>query len=83
MHALEEQNIHVVSGIGKGPPVKENEAFAIDILGRLIDPQQIQEIIIKVDAKGAIVRLKELSKSLEMGKAYGFVWRHGRPEPKR
>ena len=61
--ALQGQNIQVASGVLNQPPVANPGAFqiAVQTLGRLSDPQQFGEVVVKQTA-GALVRIKDIAK---------------------
>src|SRR5262245_56627925 len=52
--ALREQNIQVASGIIGQPPVPKGEAFQLPIttLGRLLEPEEFEQIVLKRGADG-------------------------------
>ena len=74
VNAIQEQNVQVAAGqVGQQPAPKGQEfQLTISTLGRLIDPQQFGEIIIKVTrpaderATSGIVRLRDVGR-LELG----------------
>jgi len=57
--ALEGQNVQVASGVLNQPPVAQPRAFQIAVrtLGRLVDPVEFADIVVKQSAT-AVVRLK-------------------------
>ena len=61
--ALQGQNIQVASGVLNQPPVSSAGAFQISVqtLGRLIDPQQFGNIVIK-QTPAALVRMKDVAR---------------------
>ena len=61
--ALQGQNIQVASGVLNQPPVENPGAFqiAVQTLGRLSDPQQFGEVVVKQTA-GALVRIKDVAR---------------------
>ncbi|HEY7299798.1 MAG TPA: multidrug efflux RND transporter permease subunit [Xanthobacteraceae bacterium] len=61
--ALQGQNVQVASGVLNQPPVDHPGAFqiAVKTLGRLADPEQFGNIIVK-QTPTAVVRLKEVAK---------------------
>jgi hydrophobe/amphiphile efflux-1 (HAE1) family protein len=60
---LAAQNVQVASGVLNQPPVDQPGAFQISVqtLGRLIDPQQFGNIVIK-QTDNAVVRLKDVAR---------------------
>jgi multidrug efflux pump subunit AcrB len=69
---IEQQNVQVATGqIGQPPiPVGQEFQFTMTTLGRLGDPEQFGELILKTNSQGAIVRLKDVAR-IEMG-AQGY-----------
>jgi hydrophobe/amphiphile efflux-1 (HAE1) family protein len=61
--ALQGQNIQVASGVLNQPPVDQPGAFqvAVQTLGRLADPSQFADILIK-QTPTAVVRLKDVAR---------------------
>ena len=61
--ALQGQNIQVASGVLNQPPVESSGAFQISVqtLGRLIDPQQFGNVVIK-QTPTALVRMKDIAR---------------------
>jgi len=70
--ALQGQNVQVAAGILNQPPMKDPGAFQITVqtLGRLADPLQFGEIIVKRSGD-AIVRLKDVARVELAGLDYG------------
>src|SRR3954466_7007637 len=66
--AIEQQNVHVAAGQIGQPPVPTGQVFQLTMstLGRLTDPEQFSDIILKSDAEGRIVRLRDVAR-IEMG----------------
>src|SRR5471032_2470987 len=69
--ALQGQNVQVASGILNQPPVDKPGAFQISVqtLGRLADPDQFADIVIKQTAN-AVVRLKDIGRAELSGLDY-------------
>jgi hydrophobe/amphiphile efflux-1 (HAE1) family protein len=69
--ALQAQNIQVASGILNQPPVEKPGAFqiAVQTLGRLADPEQFANIVIK-QTPNAVVRLKDVGRAELSGLDY-------------
>ena len=61
--ALQGQNIQVASGVLNQQPMKHAGAFevAVQTLGRLADPEEFSEIVVK-RTPGALVRLKDVAR---------------------
>ena len=71
VNAVQEQNVQVAAGIVGGPPLKDGTAgfqYTVNAQGRLVDPKQFGEIIIKTGADGAITRVKDVAR-IELGAA--------------
>src|SRR5262245_18638557 len=67
-HAVEQQNIQVAAGQIGQPPVPTGQAFqyTMTTLGRLADPEQFKEIIVKTGADGRLVHLRDVA-DVELG----------------
>ncbi len=61
--ALQGQNVQVASGVLNQPPVATQGAFqlAVRTLGRLSDPKEFAEIVVK-QTENAVVRLKDIGR---------------------
>src|SRR5216684_1150374 len=66
--ALRAQNVQVASGVLNQPPVPNPGAFQLNIetLGRLIDPRQFSNIIVKTDPDGRVTRIRDVAR-VELG----------------
>ena len=66
--ALEEQNIQVAAGQIGQPPVPTGQQFQLTIntLGRLVEPEQFEQVILKVRQSGANAQVA----SIEIGRAH-------------
>jgi HAE1 family hydrophobic/amphiphilic exporter-1 len=66
--ALRAQNAQVSAGVLAQPPVANPDAFQINVeaLGRLTDPAQFADIIVKADSDGRITRVSDLGR-VELG----------------
>jgi HAE1 family hydrophobic/amphiphilic exporter-1 len=66
--ALRAQNQQVSAGILGQPPDPTNNAFQINVqaLGRLTDPAQFGNIIVKTDANGRVTRVRDIGR-VELG----------------
>lgn len=73
-NALREQNIQVAAGQIGAPPAPDNQAFqyTINTLGRLSDPEQFGNIIVKQAAGGRITRIKDVARVEMESKDYGY-----------
>ncbi|MDR3619951.1 MAG: efflux RND transporter permease subunit [Paludisphaera borealis] len=70
--AIEQQNIQVAAGQLGQPPIENGQAFQFTIttLGRLSDSEQFADMVLKADAAGGIVRLRDVAR-VELG-AQGY-----------
>ncbi len=70
--AIQQQNAQVAAGqIGQPPaPVGQVFQYTMTTLGRLSDPDQFREMMLRTDADGRIVRMKDVAR-IEMG-AQGY-----------
>ena len=69
--AVQEQNVQVAAGVVGGAPLPAGKApfqYTINALGRLIEPEQFGEIIIKTGLDGSVTRLKDVAR-VELGAA--------------
>ena len=66
--AVSQQNVQVAAGQIGQPPVNTGQAFQFTItaLGRLTDTKEFEDMILKTDALGAVVRLRDVAK-VELG----------------
>jgi multidrug efflux pump subunit AcrB len=70
--AISQQNIQVAAGQIGQPPIPTGQVFqyTMTTLGRLEDPEQFANIILKTDTDGRIVRLRDVAR-IELG-AQGY-----------
>jgi multidrug efflux pump subunit AcrB len=66
--AIEQQNVQVAAGQIGQPPVPAGQVFqyTMTTLGRLSDPKQFGDMILKNDAEGRLVRLSDVAR-IELG----------------
>jgi len=80
--AINEQNAQFAAGkVGQAPTGGAQEmVYTITTQGRLADPRQFEEIIVRADGDGSAVRLKDVAR-VELGsKDYDFIGRiNGKP----
>jgi hydrophobe/amphiphile efflux-1 (HAE1) family protein len=71
-NALQGQNVQVASGVLNAPPVPDQLAFqvAVRTLGRLSDPDEFANIVIK-QTPTAVVRIKDVGRVELTGQDYG------------
>jgi hydrophobic/amphiphilic exporter-1 (mainly G- bacteria), HAE1 family len=60
--ALQEQNVQVAAGQVGQPPSPAGQAFQISVraMGRLVEPAEFDNIILKTGANGTLVRVKDI-----------------------
>ena len=73
--ALREQNVQVAAGqIGQPPaPTGQNFQYTVNVLGRLSEVEQFEEIIVKTAAGGRITRLKDVARIELGGRTYSIT----------
>jgi hydrophobe/amphiphile efflux-1 (HAE1) family protein len=79
--AVSEQNAQYAAGkIGSPPNNTEELTLTVTAKGRLLEPEQFQNIVVRSGAQGAVVRLKDVAR-VELGsKDYNFYGRvNGHP----
>ncbi len=81
--AVQEQNIQVAAGVVGGPPLPQGATkfqYKVNALGRLTDPDQFADIVVKTGEDGRITRVRDVAR-VELGAAdYGTVFSfNGRP----
>jgi HAE1 family hydrophobic/amphiphilic exporter-1 len=66
--ALRAQNVQVASGVLNQPPVPTPGAFQLNVetLGRLTDPKQFANVVVRTDAQGRVTRLRDIAR-VELG----------------
>lgn len=70
--AIEQQNTQVAAGQIGQPPVAAGQVFQLTMstMGRLIDPEQFADVILKTDGGGKVVRVRDVA-NYELG-AQGY-----------
>jgi hydrophobe/amphiphile efflux-1 (HAE1) family protein len=76
--ALREQNVQVAAGALGRPPVPSGQAFqyTLSTLGRLTEPGEFADIVVKMGGQGELTRLRDLvtdSRKDEAGKSFGGI----------
>ena len=68
VRALQAQNVQIAAGVLNQPPMPQQGAFQLSVQtqGRLADPAQFGEVIVKTDPSGRIVRLRDVAR-IELG----------------
>jgi hydrophobe/amphiphile efflux-1 (HAE1) family protein len=74
VNAVRDQNIQVAAGIVGGPPLTKGSSafqYTLNAQGRLTDPSEFGDIVVKVGSDGRITRLNDIGR-VELGAAdYG------------
>ena len=75
--AIREQNVQVAAGQIGQPPAPQSQSFqlSVNVLGRLSDISQFEEIIVKTSADGRVVRLQDVARIELGGRDYNLVSR--------
>jgi multidrug efflux pump len=68
VQALREQNVQVAAGVIGAPPVPQGNAYQLSVntLGRLTDPEQFGDIVIKTGQNGRVTRVRDVGR-VELG----------------
>ena len=71
--ALRSQNVQVASGVLNQPPVPVQGAFQLNIetQGRLIDPRQFSNIVVRTDPDGRVTRVRDIGRVELAAQDYG------------
>jgi HAE1 family hydrophobic/amphiphilic exporter-1/multidrug efflux pump len=77
VRALNEQNAQFAAGkVGQSPSPKEQElVFTITTKGRLSDPKEFEEILLRSNPDGSALRLKDVARVELASKDYDFIGR--------
>jgi HAE1 family hydrophobic/amphiphilic exporter-1 len=64
VEALRAQNVQVAAGVVNQPPVPTQGAFQLNVeaLGRLSEPAQFENIIVKTDPDGRVTRVSDIAR---------------------
>jgi HAE1 family hydrophobic/amphiphilic exporter-1 len=75
VNAIKNQNVQVAAGQLGQPPVPKGQMLQLSVntLGRLADPKQFEEIIVKTGQGTRVVRVKDVAQVELGGKAYDFL----------
>ena len=81
-HAIQEQNVQAPAGqVGQMPaPVEQQFQYSVQVRGRLTEPEEFADIIVRAQADGSFIRIKDVAR-VELGaKDYNFSCRYnGKP----
>ncbi|MHC4938779.1 MAG: efflux RND transporter permease subunit [Planctomycetota bacterium] len=74
IEAIKAQNIQVAAGQIGAPPAPDDQQFqyVVNTLGRLQDPKQFEEIIVKTSDEGRLVRIRDIAR-VELG-SKDYFW---------
>jgi len=77
LRALQEQNVQVAAGQIGLPPTQQEHSFQISVraVGRLSEPSQFDNIILKTGTDGTLVRLKDVGYAELGAENYGTLLR--------
>lgn len=75
VQALRQQNVQVAAGQLGQPPVPNDQIYQLNVntLGRLIDVEQFEDVILKTGEGTRAIRVKDVGKVDLGGKAYDFL----------
>lgn len=75
--ALQEQNVQVAAGQVGQPPARSGQAYQISVraVGRLSEPKEFDNIILKTGTDGTLVRLKDVGRAELGAEDYGTLVR--------
>jgi HAE1 family hydrophobic/amphiphilic exporter-1 len=78
VQALREQNVQVAAGAIGAEPSQEGQSFQISVraAGRLSDPAQFDNVILKRSSDGALVRIKDVGRSELGSESYTTAMRY-------
>jgi HAE1 family hydrophobic/amphiphilic exporter-1 len=77
VNALQEQNIQVAAGQIGQPPTPTGQAYQVSVraVGRLTEPSEFDNIVLKTGTDGTLVRLKDVGRSELGAEDYGSILR--------
>jgi HAE1 family hydrophobic/amphiphilic exporter-1 len=77
VNALEEQNVLVAAGQVGQPPAETGQAYQISVraIGRLTEPHEFENIILKTGTDGTLVRVKDVGRAELGAEDYGSLLR--------
>jgi hydrophobe/amphiphile efflux-1 (HAE1) family protein len=82
IRALNEQNAQFAAGkVGETPTAGEQElVYSVTAKGRLSEPKEFEDIILRANGDGSLLRLKDVARVELAGKDYSFLGKYnGRP----
>jgi HAE1 family hydrophobic/amphiphilic exporter-1 len=77
LNALQEQNVQVAAGqVGQQPAVNgQAYQFSVRAVGRLTEPSEFENIVLKTGTDGTLVRLKDVGRAELGAEDYGSILR--------
>jgi HAE1 family hydrophobic/amphiphilic exporter-1 len=77
LNALNEQNVQVAAGQLGQPPSNEHQSYQISVraIGRLSDPKEFENIVLKTGTDGTLVRVKDVGRAELGAEDYGSLLR--------
>jgi HAE1 family hydrophobic/amphiphilic exporter-1/multidrug efflux pump len=81
-NVISEQNLVAPAGQVGQPPAAANTQFqyTVNVKGRLTTPAEFEDMIVRTQPDGSILRMKDLARAELSGKSYtGFGRRNGIP----
>jgi HAE1 family hydrophobic/amphiphilic exporter-1 len=77
LNALQEQNVQVAAGQIGQQPAPEGQAFQFSVraVGRLTEPSEFENIILKTGTDGTLVRVKDVGRAELGAEDYGSILR--------
>ena len=78
LRALQEQNVQVAAGQVGHPPISSDQSYEISVraIGRLTEPREFENIILKTGADGTLVRVKDVGRAELGAEDYGSLLRY-------
>src|SRR5207248_7540710 len=75
--ALQQQSQQVAAGQIGGPPTQEGQPFqyTVTVQGRLADPDQFENIIVKTGNAGEITRVRDVGRAELGAQSYGQIFK--------
>jgi hydrophobic/amphiphilic exporter-1 (mainly G- bacteria), HAE1 family len=75
LSALQEQNVQVAAGGVGQPPLPSEQSFQISVraIGRLTEPSEFENIILKTGTNGTLVRVKDVGRAELGAEDYGSI----------
>ena len=77
LNALQEQNVQVAAGQVGQPPANQAQSYQISVraIGRLTEPREFENIVLKTGTDGTLVRLKDVGRAELGAEDYGSILR--------